>query len=162
MAAQKPSGTQGVWVTAHGSRARARAKDSRGDMGEVRAKPLVLIVEDDPILTLDLIELLEEWNYVVCGTAASAAAAMQLAARHRPDLALIDVGLRGEMDGVDLAVRLRRDFALPSIIISGAISSELEERALPARPAGFLSKPYMPSELEKILVDARQSLAAAR
>jgi CheY-like chemotaxis protein len=131
-------------------------------MGEVRAKPLVLIVEDDPILTLDLTELLEEWNYDVCGTATNAAAAMQLAARHRPDLALIDVGLRGEMDGIDLAVRLRRDFALPSIIISGAISSELEERALPARPAGFLSKPYMPSQLEKILVDARQSLAAAR
>jgi CheY-like chemotaxis protein len=131
-------------------------------MGEVIAKPLVLIVEDDPILTLDLIELLEEWNYGVCGTATNAAAAMQLAARHRPDLALIDVGLRGEMDGIELAVRFRRDFALPSIIITGALSADLEQRAQPARPAGFLSKPYMPDELEKVLVDARQGLAAAR
>jgi CheY-like chemotaxis protein len=134
-------------------------------MGEVgfKAKPLVLIVEDDAILSLDLAELLEEWNYDVCGIAGSAAQALELAARHRPDLALLDVGLSGDIDGIELAVRLRRDFALPSIIISGALNSTLEERALPARPAGFLSKPYMPSELEKILVDARrQGLVAAR
>jgi CheY-like chemotaxis protein len=134
-------------------------------MGEVgfRAKPLVLIAEDDPILSLDLAELLEEWNYDVCGIAGSAARALELAARHRPDLALLDVGLSGDIDGIELAVRLRRDFAVPSIIISGALNSALEERALPARPAGFLSKPYMPSELERILVDARrQGLAAAR
>jgi CheY-like chemotaxis protein len=134
-------------------------------MGEgiVESKPLVLIVEDDPILSLDLAELLEEWNYGVCGIAGSAAAAVELASRHRPNLALVDVGLSGEMDGVDLAVRLRRDFALPSIIVTGSLSSELEARAMPARPAGFLSKPYMPWELEKILSDVRgQRFEAAR
>jgi CheY-like chemotaxis protein len=134
-------------------------------MGEVVAdsKPLVLIVEDNPILSLDLAELLEEWNYGVCGIAANAATAVALAARHRPKLALVDVGLSGETDGIELAVRLRREFALPSIIISGGLSSELEARALPARPAGFLSKPYMPSELETVLAEARRScLEAAR
>ena len=118
------------------------------------AKPQVLIVEDDPILSLDLAELLEEWNYAVCGVAASGAAALELAKKHKPQLALVDVGLGGDMDGIELAVRFRRDFALPSIIVTGSPSSELADRALPARPAGFLSKPYMPAELAKVLSEA--------
>lgn len=128
-------------------------------MGEGIAdtKPRVLIVEDDAILALDLAETLEEWNYGVCGIAASASAALELAARHRPLLALVDIGLRGKIDGIDLAVQLRRDFAVSSVIITGALSSEIEERALPARPAAFLCKPYMPWELENILIAARRS-----
>ncbi len=129
--------------------------------GTDAGKPLVLIVEDDPILSLDLTELLEEWNYTVCGVAGSAATALKLASLHRPHLALVDVGLSGETDGIDLAVRLRRDFAVPSIIVTGALSSELAERALPARPAGFLSKPYMPWELEKALNEAWRQTAQA-
>ncbi len=125
------------------------------------AKPLVLIVEDDPILSMDLAELLQEWNYAVCGVAGNAAKAMELAARHKPRLALVDVGLRGEMDGIDLAVRLRREFALPSIIVTGALSAELAARARPARPAGFLAKPYMPWELEKVLAEAWPERAVA-
>jgi response regulator NasT len=117
-------------------------------------KPLVLIVEDDPILSLDLAELLEEWRYAVCGIASDAEAAIELARQHRPLLALVDVGIHGEMDGIDLAVRLRREFALPSIIVTGSFSSELAERARPARPAGFLAKPYLPGELEKVLLEA--------
>lgn len=133
-------------------------------MGEgiVETKPLVLIVEDDAILSLDLAELLEEWNYGVCGIARSAAAALALAAQHKPDLALIDVGLSGGTDGIELAVRLRRDYAVPAIIVTGSLSSELEARARPARPAGFLSKPYMPWELEKLLSEARQCVEATR
>lgn len=145
--------------------AAGRGIHPRGSMGEgiVDSKPLVLIVEDDPILSLDLAELLEEWNFGVCGIAGNARAALDLAARHRPNLALVDVGLSGETDGIELAVRLRRDFALPSIILTGSLSSALEARALPARPVGFLSKPYMPWELEKILSDVRrQSFEAAR
>lgn len=116
--------------------------------------PLVLIVEDNPILSMDLAELLEEWNYAVCGIARSGRAALELAALHKPELALVDVGLAGGMDGIDLAVVLRRDFALPSIIVTGALDAELAERAKPARPVGFLSKPYMPGELEKVLREA--------
>jgi CheY-like chemotaxis protein len=131
--------------------------------GSDASKPLVLIVEDDPILSMDLTELLAEWNYAVCGVAANAAAALELAARHRPHLALVDVGLRGEMDGIELAVRLRHELALPSIIVTGALSSDLAERARAARPAGFLEKPYMPWELEKILTEAwPECVAAAR
>lgn len=127
-------------------------------MGEgiVDTKPLVLIVEDDAILALDLEEMLGEWDYGVCGIATSAAVAIELAARHRPFLALVDVGLSGATDGIELALRLRRDFGIPSIFITGALSSHIEERAAPARPAGFLCKPYMPSELENVLIAARR------
>lgn len=125
------------------------------------AKPLVLIVEDDPILSMDLAEILAEWDYKVCGVAGNAALALELAARHKPNLALVDVGLRGEVDGIDLAVRLRREHSLPSIIVSGALSSELAERAQAARPAGFLAKPYMPWELEKVLAEAWPRRVAA-
>lgn len=137
------------------------AQESRGTIREDAAPaqaPLVLIVEDNPILSMDLAELLQEWNYAVCGIARSGDAALELAARHRPALALVDVGLGGGMDGIDLAVRLRRDFALPSIIVTGALDSELTERAKPARPVGFLSKPYMPGELEKVLREAWRSI----
>src|SRR5512132_1373135 len=91
--------------------------------------PRVLIVEDNAILSMDLAELLQEWNYAVCGIAHNGSAALELAARHNPALALVDVGLGGGMDGIELAVALRRDFGLPSIIVTGALDSAMTERA---------------------------------
>ena len=129
--------------------------------GISEALPLcVLIVEDDPILSLDLSEQLQECNCIVCGVASSGAKALKLAALHRPHLALVDVGIDGGMDGIDLAVALRRNFALPSIIVTGWLSSDLAERARPASPAGFLSKPYLPDDLEKVLREAHRMLGA--
>ena len=52
-------------------------------------------------------------------------------------------------------------FTGKSIIVTGALSSDLAERARPARPAGFLEKPYMPWELEKILTEAWPERVAA-
>lgn len=130
--------------------------------GTSESEPLrVLIVEDDPILSLDLSEMLAEMNYTVCGVAPSGEAALRLAALHRPSLALVDVGIVGGMDGIDLAVALRRDFATPSIIVTGSLCSDLAERAGPARPAGFLSKPYLPDDLERVLREARESINAS-
>jgi DNA-binding NarL/FixJ family response regulator len=127
--------------------------------GISQAEPLcVLIVEDDPILSLDLSEQLREYNCIVCGVANSGAKALKLAAMHRPHLALVDVGIDGDMDGVDLAVALRRNLALPSIIVTGWLSSDLAERTRPACPAGFLSKPYLPDDLEKVLHEAHRIL----
>ena len=129
--------------------------------GISEAEPLcVLIVEDDPILSLDLSEQLQECNCVVCGIANSGAKALKLAALHRPHLALVDVGIDGGMDGIDLAVALRHDFAMPSIIVTGWLSSDLAERARLASPAGFLSKPYLPDDLEKVLREAHRMLGA--
>lgn len=111
----------------------------------------VLIVEDDPLIAEGLAMVLEGLDVEIRGIAASGAAALAALPTIRPpDVALVDISLRGGMDGVDLAVALRR-LGIPSILLSGQWSAELGVRAEAAQPLGRLVKPYGPQELMGLL-----------
>lgn len=118
----------------------------------IGASPIgVLIVEDDPLIAEGLAMVLEGLDIKVCGIAASAAAALAALTTIRPpDVALVDISLRGGMDGIDLAVALRRS-GIPSILLSGQWSADLGVRAEAAQPLGRLMKPYGPQELMGLL-----------
>lgn len=105
----------------------------------------VLIVEDDPMTASCIEHFLSESGYEVVGLAASASAALSLAAEHQPDLALLDIGLTGPFDGIELACLLRRRFSIPTIFLSGSVDHETMQRARVAQPLDFLCKPFRPS-----------------
>ncbi len=107
----------------------------------------ILIVEGDTLVASLLTDLVGEIGFTVAGTAASGAEALVLAAATQPRLALVDIGLVGSIDGVELACRLRRDHAVPAIFISGLIDPPIARRAQAARPLGLLQKPFRPSEV---------------
>lgn len=107
----------------------------------------ILIVEDEALIASYIKEVLGESGFGVAGIAASGREALSLAAESRPDLALVDIRLTGPIDGIELACRLREEFDVPSIFLSGLVNAETIERARAAQPLGFLAKPFRPSQV---------------
>jgi DNA-binding NarL/FixJ family response regulator len=123
---------------------------------KIRQPARLLIVEDDVLLASALQELLSDSGFEVVGTAGSAAAALSLAKDQSPQLALIDICLVGPIDGIELARRLRDEYRIPAIFLSGLADPEARERALMAEPLGFVRKPYRASQVYNAVEQALQ------
>ncbi|HYD67180.1 response regulator [Azospirillum sp.] len=115
----------------------------------------VLVVDDEQLIALGLAVTLRDMGLQVCGTAATAAKAIELAQTHRPSLVLMDVRLKGPADGVEAAMEIHRLFGTPVIFITGSREPETVERIRQDHPAGVLFKPILPvnlrAEIEKVL-----------
>ncbi|MGZ9114807.1 MAG: response regulator [Brevundimonas sp.] len=112
-----------------------------GKRGAVRAhRPLTLmIVEDNPGMASDLTELLTGAGHGVVGPFSDAEAAGTAAGLHAIDLALLDINLAGEGDGVDLARSLRRTWGVPVIFLTGNVEAAARHARL---AAALVLKPY--------------------
>jgi CheY-like chemotaxis protein len=100
----------------------------------------VLVVEDNPLLAMELEGVVSSLGHEVCGTVATTGGALAMAAQHPPTMALLDVRLGEGGDGIDLARELRRRGVLRTIFIT-AFDQELERRN--ARHLGpVIAKPY--------------------
>src|SRR6266581_3286348 len=116
--------------------------------GTSASKPTsILIVEDEALVASYIEEVLAESGFRVAGVAASGPEALSLAAENNPAHALVDIRLTGPIDGIELACQLRAKFAVPAIFLSGLIDPQTTERAQAAHPLGFLSKPFLPSQV---------------
>lgn len=118
------------------------------------ASPKVLIVEDEYLTALDLMELIEGWGLVCVGPAASGEEAVRLADRTRPDLAIVDISLRGRMDGIDTATKLRETCPVRIIFLSSYQDMPTRERAARLQPLDFMLKPYDEYRLRELLRQA--------
>ena len=98
-----------------------------------------MLVEDEPLLALGATDALVEAGYEVCGVAESANAALALAAEHDPDLAIVDVRIAGDRDGIAAAEELVKRRRL-RILYATANCAEVKRRARVGD--GCLSKPY--------------------
>ena len=108
----------------------------------------ILVVEDDKFLALLMEEMLTDLGQQVIGPAHDVAAALELAAAHAADLALVDIQLEAEDDGIPLACRLRDGFGVPSIFVSGR--ADLPASAHEAAWA-LLRKPCTLAVLDRVL-----------
>jgi CheY-like chemotaxis protein len=117
----------------------------------------ILVVEDEALLASSIKDILEESGFSVA-VASSGPEALSLAFVDPPDLALVDIRLAGPMNGIEVAARLREQLGVPPIFLSGATDPHILERAKLAQPAGFLRKPFCPSQvfnaIERVLGDA--------
>jgi len=102
----------------------------------------ILAVEDNPIQARALRLLLAELGYDLVGVAASAPAARQQFEELGPDLLLLDIRLKGEEDGIDLALQLNAERPVPLIFVTSMQDRTTFERARAAGPFAFLAKPY--------------------
>lgn len=116
-----------------------------------------LIVEDEALVALTLEDVLTEAGWQVCGIADTAADALDLARRHAPDLAVVDVRLARGSDGIALADKLAE---MGPILILFATGNPAEVRQRARAGHGCLSKPF---EAEWLLgaIGAIQGRAAA-
>jgi DNA-binding LytR/AlgR family response regulator len=105
-------------------------------------KVSILIVEDESIVALDLANGLERDGYNIAGIADNAEEAQQLFNSNEIDIVLMDVNIIGEKDGIDTAVELLKQKAVPIIYLTAFTDSATVNRIKQTHPAAFLSKPY--------------------
>jgi two-component system, response regulator PdtaR len=114
-------------------------------------RPRALIVEDEFLIAEGLRVQLGTMGVDVCDVATTAEAAIALAAKHRPDLVLMDVRLDGEKDGVDAAVEIHRNIKAPVIFLTGSREDMTIARINEDHPAGVLFKPVSPVQLKRTI-----------
>lgn len=108
----------------------------------------ILIVEDEGILAIELAEKLERLGYNVAAAASSGEEAIEMAAKHKPDLILMDIVLKGEMDGIAAARKIHSTFKVPIIYLTAYAGDDTVKRAKLTEPFGYLVKPYNDRELQ--------------
>jgi PAS domain S-box-containing protein len=107
----------------------------------------ILIVEDERITAEDLRDILTDLGYTVTGSVSSGADAIAQAEQNPPDLALMDIRIRGEMDGTETARVLRERFNIPVVYLTAHADTSTLSRAKLAEPLGYITKPFQEAEL---------------
>ena len=111
----------------------------------------ILIVEDEPIVALDLQGELEQFGCEVVALAQSADEALIAAEEFQPDLTLMDLHIVGTLDGIQTARLLREMYQIPSMFLTAFSDDETIARAVKEMPYGYLTKPFQTRELKASL-----------
>ena len=125
----------------------------------------ILIVEDELIVAMDLKQVLEQYGLEVVGIAESAYIALQIALETRPDLALMDINLAGQMNGIETARQLRQTYGVPSVFLTAYCDDRTLASVTEEMPYGYLIKPFSSRELKVVLqiaLNRRSEVAMAR
>ena len=114
----------------------------------------ILIVEDELVVANDIRLTLERAGYIVCGIARSYASAMDMINMNAPCLALLDIFLKGELTGIDVAAQLNKK-DIPFVYLSANCNTTVLEMAKVTQPSGFIVKPFREKDLLVTLDIAR-------
>lgn len=106
------------------------------------SKASIMIVEDKFIVAQDIAMSLRKLGYTVAGIAASGLEAIEKAGATHPSLILMDIHLKGDMDGIDAAAKLQGELNIPIVYLTAHSDEATLERASATQPCGFLLKPY--------------------
>lgn len=102
----------------------------------------ILIVEDDTIIAESISDSLRALGYTVLGVCRSYDTAISFLQDNTPDFLLLDIGLSGKFDGIQLARYITRERYIPFIFITGKGDANSISRALEVQPLGYLVKPF--------------------
>jgi len=102
----------------------------------------IFIVEDQMILANDLQLQLENLGYIVVGIAGNGKKAIKKIGEIKPDLILMDIVIRGDMDGIETAQKIRDLYNIPFIYLTAYFDDGILERASLTQPYGYITKPY--------------------
>lgn len=114
----------------------------------------ILLVEDEGVVGLDIEQRLTRLGYVVVGIADTSSVALELTRGLQPELVLMDIRIRGELDGVDLARELAARHDLPVVFLTGNADDATLRRAIAAEPYGYVLKPFDLRTLEAVIQTA--------
>jgi len=117
----------------------------------VQRPPRILVIEDEAIVAADIRRTLMGMGYEVLETADSAKEAIDRATASRPDLALVDIHIKGDLDGIQTAEILRERFRVPVIYLTAFADETTVERAKWTEPVGYLLKPIKALELRSVV-----------
>ncbi len=107
----------------------------------------IMVVEDEQIIAVDLTVILRKLAHEVVGVEATGEGAVERAGRERPDLVLMDIVLKGLLDGIEAAAEIRSLFDIPVIFMTSLSDDGTLRRVRGEMPAGYLIKPVEENEL---------------
>jgi two-component system cell cycle sensor histidine kinase/response regulator CckA len=102
----------------------------------------ILIVEDEAIVAMDLAATLRRLGYAVDGSADTGAAAIELVSNDPPDLVLMDIRLKGALDGIQAGTVIYHEHGIPVVFLTAHADADTVQRAKEASPYGYLVKPF--------------------
>ncbi len=108
----------------------------------------ILVVEDEPVVAVDLRNSLRFLGYDVVGIAKNGQEALALVEEKRPNLVLMDIVLKGKMSGVDVTKELNKHREVPVVYLTSHTDDQTLEEAKMTEPFGFLVKPFEDIELQ--------------
>jgi two-component system, response regulator PdtaR len=135
--------------------------ESAGSRIWARKPARILVIEDDLLIATQIETTLTEAGFEVVSLA-TGEEAIELAAKDPPDLAVVDIRLAGDRDGVDTALELFRSHGIRCIFASAYSDDEARQRAAPAAPFGWLQKPYTMASLTATVMKAADEVRGKR
>jgi CheY-like chemotaxis protein len=103
----------------------------------------ILVVDDEIIIARELEARLVALGYQVLGIASTGRGAVELTERSKPDLVLMDIVLRGDMDGIEAAAEIRMRWGIPVIYVTAFADEATLLRAKITEPFGYIVKPFL-------------------
>jgi EAL domain-containing protein (putative c-di-GMP-specific phosphodiesterase class I)/AmiR/NasT family two-component response regulator len=114
-------------------------------------KTRILIVEDEVLIAHQLRRKLEGLGYQVIGLATNGRDALRIASDDKPDLALMDIVIQGDMDGIETADALIKDHNIPVIYLTAYADDDTLRRAEDTRAYGYILKPFNEREVHAMI-----------
>ena len=101
----------------------------------------ILVVEDEALLAADLADDLQDMGFEPVGIVGTGESAVTSARDKKPDIILMDIKLRGQMDGIEAASRIRENPGCPVVFLTAYSEDPILKRATETEPYGYLVKP---------------------
>ena len=120
-------------------------------MAELRKKTRILVVEDESIVAMDIRKTLQNLGYDVPYVVSTAKAAIQKAKEDEPDLVLMDIVLKGKMDGIKAADQIYTKFNIPVVYLTAYADEKVLKQAKVTEPFGYIVKPFENKDLRMVI-----------
>lgn len=115
----------------------------------------VLIVEDEGIVAMDIEEKLSSLHYNIVGIANNYVGAFEIIEEESIDLVLLDINIRGDKNGFDIATTLNREYSIPFVFLTAYSSNQFIEKVKKVNAYGYVLKPYRIGDLISSIEIAR-------
>ena len=119
-------------------------------------KARFIIVEDDSIMGMEMTDIIESFGYEVLDVVDSGAAAIKSVKRYEPDMILMDIRLKGDMDGIETSRQIRSFTQVPITFITGYKDNSTFQRAAMISNSVFLTKPV---DFDQLRIALQQNLS---
>jgi CheY-like chemotaxis protein len=112
----------------------------------------VLVVEDEYIIAMDIRSILEKLGFEVPAVAVTGEESIDRASQLDPDLILMDVKLKGSMDGISAALLIQKQRSIPVVFVTAYGDEKTIERIERNERFGVINKPFIEHELEEAIL----------
>jgi two-component system, response regulator PdtaR len=107
----------------------------------------ILIIEDERLVAKDIAARLTQNGYFIAGIADNYEAAIALFNEHLPDLVLLDINIKGDKNGIDIATQINNTLSTPFIFVTAQTDAETLQKAKNTFPSAYLVKPFTTTHL---------------